>query len=316
MPRLMVVDGNNQYLRAYIINPTLSTNGQPIGGVVGMLKILQKLCKEINPDQIVICWDGEGGSSKRKSMNKNYKEGRNPIRLNRDVRNLTENEELANKIWQQTRLAEYFNQLPIIQFLYPNVEADDVVSYVVNHQHYADWQKVIVSSDKDFIQLIDDKTILFRPIQEEILNVKRVLEEYSIHPSNFALARSISGDTSDNIQGIKGIGLATIAKRFPILAENKNYFISDLTNYAEDKDGSVYEKVCDSVELIKENYDIMQLSSPQISIQTKTQIDNIIEEFTPEFNQMEFKKMSIQDGFGMVDFSSLFSVMKKFVYNK
>ena len=316
MPRLMVVDGNNQYLRAYIVNPTLSTNGQPIGGVVGMLKILQKLCKEINPDQIVICWDGEGGSSKRKSMNKNYKEGRNPIRLNRDVRNLTENEELANKIWQQTRLAEYFNQLPIIQFLYPNVEADDVVSYVVNHQHYADWQKVIVSSDKDFIQLIDDKTILFRPIQEEILNVKRVLEEYSIHPSNFALARSISGDTSDNIQGIKGIGLATIAKRFPILAENKNYFISDLTNYAEDKDGSVYEKVCDNVELIKENYDIMQLSSPQISIQTKTQIDNIIEEFTPEFNQMEFKKMSIQDGFGMVDFSSLFSVMKKFVYNK
>jgi DNA polymerase-1 len=316
MPRLMVVDGNNQYLRAYIVNPTLSTNGQPIGGVVGMLKILQKLCKEINPDQIIICWDGEGGSSKRKSMNKNYKEGRNPIRLNRDVRNLTENEELANKIWQQTRLAEYFNQLPVIQFLYPNVEADDVISYVVNHQQYTDWQKVIVSSDKDFIQLIDDKTILFRPIQEEILNVKRVLEEYSIHPSNFALARSISGDTSDNIQGIKGIGLATIAKRFPILAENKNYFISDLTKYAEDKQGSVYEKVCDSVELIKGNYDIMQLSSPQISIQTKTEINNIIEEFTPEFNQMEFKKMSIQDGFGMVDFSSLFSVMKKFVYNK
>jgi DNA polymerase-1 len=312
----MVVDGNNQYLRAYIVNPTLSTNGQPIGGVVGMLKILQKLCKEINPDQIIICWDGEGGSSKRKSMNKNYKEGRNPIRLNRDVRNLSENEELANKIWQQTRLAEYFNQLPVIQFLYPNVEADDVVSYVVNHQHYADWQKVIVSSDKDFIQLIDDKTILFRPIQEEILNVKKVLEEYSIHPSNFALARSISGDSSDNIQGIKGIGLTTIAKRFPILAENKNYFIDDLTNYAEDKDGSVYEKVCDNVELIKDNYNIMQLSSPQISIQTKTQIDNIIEEFTPEFNQMEFKKMSIQDGFGMVDFSSLFSVMKKFVYNK
>lgn len=316
MRRLMVVDGNNQYLRAYIVNPTLSTNGQPIGGVVGMLKILQKLCKEINPDQIVICWDGENGSSKRKSMNKNYKEGRNPIRLNRDVRNLTENEELANKIWQQTRLAEYLNQLPVIQFLYPNIEADDIISYVVNHQKYADWQKVIVSSDKDFIQLIDNKTILFRPIQEEILNVKRVLEEYSIHPSNFALARSISGDSSDNIQGIKGIGLATIAKRFPILAENKNYFIGDLTKYAEDKDGSVYEKVCDNVELIKENYDIMQLSSPQISIQTKTQINNVVEEFTPEFNQMEFKKMSIQDGFGMVDFSSLFSVMKKFVYNK
>ena len=67
----MVVDMNNQYLRAYIMNPSLSPNGQPIGGVVGTLKIMQKLCREINPDQIVICWDGEGGSSKRKAMNKN-----------------------------------------------------------------------------------------------------------------------------------------------------------------------------------------------------------------------------------------------------
>ena len=51
--RLMVVDGNNQYLRAYIVNPSLSPNGQPIGGVTGTLKILQKLCKEINPDHII-----------------------------------------------------------------------------------------------------------------------------------------------------------------------------------------------------------------------------------------------------------------------
>lgn len=316
MRRLMVVDMNNQYLRAYIMNPTLSTNGQPIGGVVGTLKIMQKLCREINPDQIIVCWDGENGSSKRKAMNKNYKDGRSPVRLNRDVRNLTENEELANKIWQQTRLAEYLNQLPVIQFLYPNIEADDIVSYVVNHPHYSDWQKVIVSSDKDFIQLIDPKTILFRPVQEEILNVKKIVEQYSIHPVNFALARSVCGDSSDNIEGIKGIGLTTIAKRFPILAENKNCVIDDLVNYSADKKGSVYEKICENTDIIKSNYKIMQLASPQISIQTKTLINNVIDEFKPEFNQMEFKKMSIEDGFGVVDFSVLFSIMKKFVYNK
>lgn len=316
MPRLMIVDGNNQYLRAYIVNPTLSPNGQPIGGVVGTLKILQKLCKEINPDQIVIAWDGEGGSSKRKSMNKNYKEGRSPVRLNRDIRNLTENQEFENKVWQITRLAEYFNQLPIIQFLYPNVEADDVISYVAQHPKYADWQKVIVSSDKDFIQLINKNTVLFRPIQEEVLNVKKVLEGYSIHPNNFALARSISGDSSDNIEGIKGIGLPTLAKRFPMLLEERVCAIDELKEYSVGKKGSAYEKISENVELIKDNYKIMQLASPQISFQTKTQINNVIEEFTPEFNQMEFKKMSVQDGFGVVDFSSLFSLMKRFVYNK
>lgn len=316
MPRLMVVDMNNQYLRAYIMNPSLSPNGQPIGGVVGTLKIMQKLCREINPDQIVVCWDGEGGSSKRKAMNKNYKDGRNPVRLNRDVRNLTENEELANKIWQQTRLAEYLNQLPVIQFLYPHIEADDLISYVCQHTHYADWQKVIVSSDKDFIQLIDNKTVLYRPIQEEVLNIKKVVEQYSIHPNNFVLARSICGDSSDNIQGIKGIGLATVAKRFPVLSESGSYNIDKLKEHCEQADGNVYSKISENIDVVKNNYKIMQLASPQISIQTKVQINNILGTFKPELNQMEFKKMSIEDGFGVVDFSSLFSIMKKFIYNK
>lgn len=312
----MVIDGNNQYLRAFIVNPTLSTNGQPIGGVVGTLKILQKLCKEINPDQIVIVWDGEGGSSKRKLMNKNYKGGRNPIRLNRDVRNLTENEELENKIWQQTRLVDYLNQLPVIQLLYPNIEADDLVSYVVRHTHYSNWQKVIVSSDKDFIQLVNDKTILYRPIQEEFLNVTKVLEKYGIHPNNFTLARAITGDDSDNIKGVRGVGLATVSKRFPMFLEEKLCFADDIISYCNNKQGKAYETIASSGDLIENNYRIMQLTAPQISIQTKNLIDNILNNFKPEFNQMEFKKMSIQDGIGVVDFNVLFSTMKRFILNK
>lgn len=316
MPRLMIVDGNNQYLRAFIVNPTLSTNGQPIGGVVGTLKILQKLCKQTNPDQIIIVWDGEGGSSKRKLMNKNYKDGRSPIRLNRDVRNLTENEEIENKIWQQTRLVDYLNQLPVIQLLYPSIEADDLISYVAKHPHYQDWQKVIVSSDKDFIQLINDKTILFRPIQEELLNIKRVLEKYKIHPNNFVLARAMTGDDSDNIKGIHGIGLATVAKRLPMLIEEKAYFTDDIIAYSQNKEGKAYKNIASSSEVIESNYRLMQLTAPQISIQTKTLIDNILNNFKPEFNQMEFKKMSIQDGIGIVDFGILFSTMKRFITNK
>jgi len=102
MKRLLIIDSLNLLFRNYIVNPSLSTNGQPIGGIKGYLQSLQKLVREIKPDEIVICWDGEGGSQKRKSKNKNYKEGRKPIRLNRDIRNLTENEEIVNKIWQQT----------------------------------------------------------------------------------------------------------------------------------------------------------------------------------------------------------------------
>ena len=106
MKRVLIIDALNAYLRAYIVDPSLSTNGQPIGGLKGFIKILQKLVRETKPDNIIIAWDGPDGSRKRKTMDKNYKAGRKPIRLNRAIRNLTEDEELANKMWQQKRIIE------------------------------------------------------------------------------------------------------------------------------------------------------------------------------------------------------------------
>ena len=67
--KLMVIDGTNNFYRSYIVDPSISTNGSPIGGVKGFFKTLQKMSREINPDQIVVCWDGEGGSKKRKLLN-------------------------------------------------------------------------------------------------------------------------------------------------------------------------------------------------------------------------------------------------------
>jgi len=91
--RLLLIDQLNLFFRSYIVNPSLSNDGQPIGGIVGVIKSLQKICREVNPDKVIICWDGEGGSKKRKLMKKDYKAGRKPIRLNRDIRTLSEEEE-------------------------------------------------------------------------------------------------------------------------------------------------------------------------------------------------------------------------------
>ena len=209
----MVVDALNAYFRAYIVDPSISLNGEPIGGYQGFIKILQKLCREIQPDEILIAWDGAGGSAKRKAVNKNYKEGRKPIRLNRNVRNLTEDQEIQNKVWQQMRLMEMLNYMPVIQVVSDGIEADDVISYVVQNKKYKGWQKVIVSSDKDFFQLCDDETVLYRPIQKTFVNKPRILDEFGIHPTNFAMARAIAGDNSDNLEGVRGVGLKTIANK-------------------------------------------------------------------------------------------------------
>jgi 5'-3' exonuclease len=190
----------------------------------------------------------------------------------------------------------------------PEVEADDVISYIKSSSTFQEWQKVIVSADKDFIQLLDDRTLLFRPIQKEVLNTNIVIEKYGIHPRNFALARAMAGDPSDNLAGVPRVGLGTVAKRFPFLKEDKDYYISDILDESSDSNNNklkVYQNVLESEEIIKENYDIMQLSSPQMSIQCKTRIDQTLEEYQPHYNQTEVRKLMLQDGVLTVNMSDL-----------
>jgi len=315
MKRVMIIDALNQFLRAYIVNPSLSTNGDPIGGTAGFLKILQKLCREINPDRVIVCWDGKGGSARRKIVNKNYKEGRKPLRLNRDIKNLTEEEELQNKIWQQIRLVEYLNNFPITQLVSDGSEADDVISFITQHPGFWGWQKVIVSSDKDFFQLLDNETVLYRPTQKEILNKKNIVEKFGIHPTNFALARAIVGDKSDNLDGVPGIGLATVAKRLPFLAEEKTYGIDKVVEFCANANSTLkaYQNIVESEPIIKENYQLMQLYSPSISVQNKTKIKSIIRDTELTFNKTSTNGMMLEDGIGKTNWNDLYTSFRKIV---
>jgi len=311
--RVMIIDGLNMFLRSYIVVPQISKDGHPIGGTTGFLKSLQKLTREIKPTKIVICWDGQGGSRKRKQKNPNYKEGRKPIRLNRSFKVLTDEQEKENKIWQMHRLAEYLNNFPIMQLLAEEVEADDIISYVCRYSKYKVHQKVIVSSDKDFFQLLDDNTILHRPIQKVFLNRDSLVEEYGIHPNNFALARAVVGDKSDNLCGVPGIGLKTIAKRFPFFAKEDDIMIKDVMDFCDNQESNVkaYVDIPDNEGLIKENYSLMQLYSPSLSVQTKNNIDWTIEEFKHQFNKTETNKMMLTDGINEINWTSMFEDFKR-----
>lgn len=313
--RILIVDGLNAYYRSYIVDPSLSTNGVPIGGVKGFLKILQKLVRETTPDRVAIVWDGPGGSMRRRQVNQGYKEGRKPIRLNRDVRNLTEDQELENKVWQQMRLVEYLNEMPISQIMIPAIEADDVISLITQLPTLKGWQKVIVSSDKDFFQLCDDETVLLRPIQKEVLNKNMILEKHGIHPTNFALARAIAGDKSDNLPGVPGAGLKTVAKRLPFLSEEKSYTIDEVVDFCKNTESKLkaFKSIVEHADVVRENYQIMQLYSPSMSPQAKRQVKVAINDLDPEFNKTGIVKMMHEDGFGVYDWSDLFVAMKRIV---
>mgnify|MGYP003631910256 FL=1 len=308
MKRLLIIDGMNCFVRNYVVSPQLDIDGKPIGGLTGFLRSIQKEIRRAKPDRVVIAWEGPGGSQARREKNKNYKLGRKAPKLNREYEFSSPEEERENKYEQVIRLTEYLDHLPVLQLAVENVEADDVIAWLCHCNEFNEWQKVIISNDQDFLQLCDDKTILLRPGKnEQVLNKNKVLEQYGIHPRNFAWARAIVGDKSDNLDGIKGLGLKTVAKRFPFLSENKDYTLNDILTHAKNNKSKVkaYQNVEENEEIIASNYEIMQLYTSTISSQGVQKLKYALKNDGVNLNRSQIRTMLLKDGIGTLNIDEL-----------
>jgi 5'-3' exonuclease len=142
-----------------------------------------------------------------------------------------------------------------------------------------------------------------------------LLERFEIHPNNFAMARAMVGDKSDNIEGIPGVGLKTVAKRFPFLATHESVTFEKIISFCQEmlekKNIKVYQNVVENEDLLRRNYQMMQLYTPMLSIDAKKEILETITMAEPLFNRTEVIKMMTQDGFGEINFSELFQHFNK-----
>ena len=313
MKNVIIIDALNMFLRSYVISPHLDKRGMPVGGTIGFLKSLQKVARDFNADEVIVAWDGHEGSQRKRSMNKDYKGGRKPVRFNRRMIDLSEDQEIANKGYQQVRLMEYLNQMPVIQLIADFTEADDIIAHVINNKKYSGWKKTIISSDKDFFQLCNEEVQIYRPIQKKVMTEKLILEEFKIHPKNFALARAIAGDKSDNLPGIQGAGLKTIAKRFPYLFREDVYEVSDIIRDCamQAKKLKIHENIAANEKLLKDNYKIMQLYYPNIRPLNRMMIDKAVSDFEPYFDKIKFTQMLFEDDAGHLNFNDLKQIFRK-----
>lgn len=313
MKNVIIIDALNMFLRSYVVSPHLNKKGLPVGGTIGFLKSLQKVARDFDAEEIIVAWDGHEGSARRRSMNKDYKGGRKPVRFNRRMVELSPEKEEANKGYQQIRLMEYLNQMPVIQLVADFTEADDIIALVINHDRYAGWKKTIISSDKDFFQLCREDVQIYRPIQKKIITEQSIIDDFKIHPKNFALARAIEGDKSDNLPGVKGAGLKTIAKRFPYLAREDEYEVSDIIRDCamQGKKLKIHENIEKNQKLIKDNYAIMQLQHPNIRPMNREIIKKAINDFEPYFDKIKFSQMLLEDDALTLKFNDLQQVFRK-----
>jgi 5'-3' exonuclease len=228
---------------------------------------------------------------------------------------LSDTEQEHNKAYQHVRLMEYLNELPIIQIVIDYVEADDIIAVLNGHPKYRDYHKYIISSDRDFFQLVGERTSLYRPIQKKLVTEDSLLAEHGIHPNNFALARAIAGDKSDNLNGVPRVGLKTVKSRFPFMVDEKVQSVETLAEHCRNvaKPISVHTKILGNLELIQKNYDIMQLYEPVISGTNQRSINYIVDNFEPEFNKLAFTKLLMEDGQITMNLDRLYLIFKKII---
>lgn len=267
----IIVDGNNNFIRQYVVNPTLNTNGEPVGGTVGFIRSIKCFLRDFIPDRLIVVWDGENGSRRRRSIFSEYKAGRK-VRLNREYDSEGgAKEDLNNMVEQFEMTREYMKLLGITQIRVSDIEADDAIAYLCNYVLDED-DKIIISADHDMYQMVNDKCCVYHPIKKEIIKSKQVLERHGVLPENYIIVKSLVGDNSDNIDGIDGVGEKTVLKLFPFLATEisslERVFAQSEFSFEEGgkkKPSPKFKTILESREKIMKNYELMQLSNPIIS---------------------------------------------------
>jgi len=299
---VLIIDGTNAFIRSFSCNPALNEQGQHIGGLYGLLLSIGSNIRMFNATRCILVFDGRGGSQRRKKLYPEYKAQRatNKQRMNRMEHFKSKEEEIESMKWQFSRLYQYLETLPLTILCLDNIEADDVIAYITKQYFEKKSNSItIVSTDRDFYQLVDDRITVYSPTKKIMYDSKKLQEEFEFHPNNYLLYRMLTGDASDNITGIKGIGLKTFNKLF----ETENEMtLQEFKEIVKDKVKNDFKvpKVLTEIykkmdNILDRNYKLMQLEETDISGHSKMAIIEGVEKEIPQLNRGKFRRLCLED---------------------
>ena len=293
---VLLIDGLNTFIRVFSAIPTTNDDGVHIGGIVGFLRSIGYTINMVRPTRTIIVFDGKGGSNRRRKIFPEYKMGRKMShRLNRANDFLTREDEQKMMIHQLNRVVEYLECLPLTIINMDNIEADDVIGYCSKHV-FKD-KVTIMSTDKDFLQLVDERIQVYSPTKKLMYDEERILNEYGINAKNFLLYRMLDGDKSDGIPGVKGVGLKTLLKIFPFLESPHKYTLDDLikSSVPKQKQFKLCTEIVNSKEQLEMNKLLMDLDDLNISGSSKLKIQEVMEKPIQRIIKHKFQRMFLED---------------------
>ena len=195
---LILIDGSGYIFRAFYGLPSMTNeNGVPVNAVFGYTKMLLKLIDDFKPMYVAVIFD----VARKTFRNDLY-----------DLYKANRSDPPEELIPQFSIIREATNAigLPVVEM--EGFEADDLIATYSNIAKKTNKKVIIISSDKDLMQLVDDNTILFDPMKQYWINDEQVFEKFGVYPSKVIDVQSLAGDSSDNIPGVPGIGVKTAAE--------------------------------------------------------------------------------------------------------
>lgn len=301
---VLIIDGMNTFIRVFSVVPALNDNGDHIGGVAGFLRSVSSNIRQFSATRCIVVFDGVGGSLRRRKMYKEYKTSRkSKMTFNRHEEFAHVDDEKASMKRQFARIGEYLQHLPVTTIMLDNIEADDTIAYMVKsffNKKDSESEVVIVSSDRDYLQLVNDKVKVWSPVKKKLYDQELIEKEYKLKTENYLLYRVLTGDNSDNIPGVKGLGLKTLLKKYPQLAEH-TLELDQLLEIATEnckvkKPSKVDLSIANNRELLELNHKLMQLHDVDISSHSQGRIMGLVEGPPTTYSRTIVKQFTLQDG--------------------
>jgi len=293
---ILIIDGMNTLIRSFSLLKAMNPTGTHIGGIVGFLRSLGYVTRIFDPTRVVVIWDGKGGSGNRKNIDPNYKAQRATSRITHWGLYDTKEEETEALIGQLYRVQDYLECLPIQQIMMEKLEADDIMAYLAKRAGNAGKKVTIVSSDKDFLQLVNNNIEVYAPVKKKTFTSDNIFDELKVLPENYNVVKALLGDNSDNLQGVKGLGIKTIVSEFPKLLTEKTdleYVYSVAEEKLEGK--KVFAKIIHNWDRVKTNFELMDLHDTTLDEKEVEYVEEVFKSPIPDLQTGAFLHLMEKD---------------------
>ena len=298
---ILVIDAMNMLIRSFSLLKAMNPSGAHIGGLVGFLRSLGYVTRIFDPTRVVVVWDGKGGSGNRKNIDPNYKAQRATARITHWGLYDTREEEQESLVNQLLRVQDYLDCLPMQQIMMEKLEADDIIAYMAKEAGNSGKKVTIVSSDKDFLQLVNHNIEVYAPVKKTTFTKDNIVDEIKVLPENYNIVKALLGDNSDNLPGIKGLGIKTVLSEWKSFTWDSLASLQNVWDHCETqlevnkKPKKIFAKILHEWDRVEKNYELMNLHNSVLDLKEKDHILDIIKSEIPDLQTGAFLHLLDQD---------------------